>query len=125
VGLRGDATGYYRPIILGLYVAAIPFFLGLYEALKLLSYIDGNKAFSNLSVHALKRIKQYALTITGLFTLGMPYIYYAADKDDAPGVMAVGLIIAGASFVLSTAAAVIQKLFQNAVDIKSENDLTV
>jgi hypothetical protein len=55
----------------------------------------------------------------------MPYIFYVADKDDAPGVAAIGFAIIGLSFVIAVAAAVFQRLLQNAVDIKSENDLTV
>ena len=49
-GISSDKTGMYRPILLGMYVPAIPFFAALYQALKLLSYIDKNKAFSELSV---------------------------------------------------------------------------
>jgi hypothetical protein len=124
-GVSSDKTGYYRPILLGLYVPAIPFFWALYQAIKLLGYIDNNKAFSEFSVRALKNIKYCALIISGLFMAGMPYIFYAADRDDAPGVVAIGLVIAGSSFVIATAAAVFQRLLQNAVDIKSENDLTV
>ena len=60
-----------------------------------------------------------------MYAAGMPYVFYVADQDDAPGVVAIGLVIIGASFVIATAAAVFQKLVQNAVDIKSENDLTV
>lgn len=55
----------------------------------------------------------------------MPYIYYAADRDDAPGVLAIALVIAFASLVIASAAGLFQRLLQNAVDIKSENDLTV
>jgi hypothetical protein len=117
--------GGYDPILLGLYVPAIPFFIALYQALKLLGYIDKNKAFSQTSVNALKNIKYCALIISALFTAGMPYIFTIADKDDAPGVVLIGFVIIGASFVVATAAAVFQRLLQNAVDIKSENDLTV
>lgn len=124
-GITSDKTGYYRPILLGLYVPAIPFFFALNETLKLLSYIDKNKAFSELSVTVLKNIKYCALIIAGLFTLGMPYIFYAADRDDAPGVILIGVVIIFASIVIATFAGVLQKLIQNAVDIKSENDLTV
>lgn len=124
-GIRSDNTGDYRPILLGLYVPAVPFFFALYQAMKLLGYINRNKAFSNLSVNALKYIKYCALTISALFAAGMPYIFYAADRDDAPGAALVGFVIIGASFVIATSAAVMQKLVQNAVDIKSENDLTV
>jgi len=117
--------GGYDPILIGLYVSAIPFFIALYQALKLLSYIDMNKAFSELSVQALRNIKYCAIIISALFATGMPYIFYIADQDDAPGVVAIGLVIIFASMVIATFAAVLQKLVQNAVDIKSENDLTV
>lgn len=125
VGIRSDNTGYYRPILLGLYIPAIPFFVALYQAFKLLSYIDKNKTFSELSVGSLKNIKYCALAICGLFAAGMPYIYYAANRDDAPGVVLIGMVIMGASLVIAVFAGVLQKLLQNAIDIKSENDLTV
>ncbi len=117
--------GGYDPILLGMYVTAVPFFIALYQGLKLLSYIDTNKAFSILSVKALKTIKYSALAISGLYAAGMPYIYIVAEKDDAPGVIAIALVIIAASFVVSVFAAVLQKLLQNGMDIKSENDLTV
>lgn len=121
--LNGDFD--YGPVFLGLYVPAIPFFFALFQALKLLDYIDHGKAFSKLSITALKNIKLCAFTISALFAVGMPYIFYLADRDDAPGVALIGFVIIGASFVIATAAALFQRLFQNAVDIKSENDLTV
>lgn len=121
--LEGDFD--YGPIFLGMYVPAVPFFFGLYQAFKLLSYIDRNNAFSDASVKALKNIKYAAFTISALYAAGMPYVFYVADRDDAPGVAAIGFVIVGASFVIATFAGVAQKLFQNAVDIKSENDLTV
>lgn len=125
IGIATDNVGYYRPILIGMYVPAIPFFLALYQALKLLGYIDKNTAFSELSITALKNIKYCALTISGMYAAGMPYIFHAANRDDAPGVVLIGCIIIGASFVVGIFAAVLQKLVQNAVDIKSENELTV
>jgi hypothetical protein len=121
----GEITGPYLPILIGLYIPAIPFFVALYHAMKVLNYIDQNNAFSNKSIHALKRIKYCAIIISIIFAVGLPYIYYAAQVDDAPGVLAIALIIAFASATIATAAGVLQTLVQNAVDIKSENDLTV
>ena len=115
----------YGPLLLGLYAPAMPFFFALYQAFMLLGYIDKDLAFSKSSVKALKNIKYCALTISALFAAGTPYLFYLADKDDAPGVVAIGLVIIGASFVIATAAALFQSLLQNAIDIKSENDLTV
>lgn len=107
------------------FVTAIPFYFALYQALKLLSYIDKNKAFSELSVKALKNIKNSAITISILYVAGMPLFYIIGEADDAPGFILLGLVIIFASFVVAVFAAVLQKLLQEAIDIKSENDLTV
>jgi hypothetical protein len=118
-------AAYFRPLFIGICIPAIPFFIALYQTWKLLSYIDSNTAFSDLSVKALKNIKYCAIVISGLYAAGMPYIVYVADQDDAPGAVAMGLVIVFASIVIATFAAVLQKLLKDALDIKSENDLTV
>ena len=123
--LSSDVTGYYQPIIIGMYISAVPFFIAIYQVLKLLNYIDANKVFSDVAVKSLKYIKYCAFIISAIYAAGLPYIYYVADRDDAPGVVALSLVIVGASFVIATATAVFQGLLQNAIDIKSENDLTV
>ncbi|KXH86935.1 DUF2975 domain-containing protein [Sporosarcina sp. HYO08] len=106
-------------------VSAIPFYFALYQAFKLLRYIDKNKAFSGLSVNSLKKIKHCAITISILHVLVWPLFYIFAEADDAPGVVFVGLVVPFASMVIAVFAAVLQKLLQEAIDIKSENDLTV
>lgn len=125
IALISDNVGYYRPILVGLYVPAIPYFIALYQAMKLLGLIDKNKAFSQAAVNTLKYIKYCAVIISVLFAAGMPYIYYAGERDDAPGVILLGLIIVFASFIIAIFAAVLERLIQNAVNIKHENDLTV
>lgn len=107
------------------YASAIPFYFALYQAFKLLHYIDKNKAFSELSVKALKKIKYCAITISSLHVLALPLFYLFAEKDDAPGVIFVGMVVPFASMVIAVFAAVLQKLLHEAIDIKSENDLTV
>jgi len=107
------------------YGAAIPFYFALYQAFKLLSYIDKNKAFSELSVMALKKIKYCSISICSLHVLCLPLFYFVADKDDAPGLVFVGTVIPFASMVITFFAAVLQRLLQEAINIKSENDLTV
>jgi O-antigen/teichoic acid export membrane protein len=113
------------PVLIGVYVTAIAYFVALYQALRLLSYIDNNKAFSELSVKALKNIKFCAITISILYAAGMPLIFHMAQEDDAPGLGVLGLVITCAPIVIAVFAAVLQKLLKNAIDIKSENDLTV
>lgn len=102
--------GYYWPIIVCLYVTAVPFFVALYQTLKLLGLINKNKAFSKLSAISLGRIKVCALIISAVYALGLPYFYYAADQDDAPGVLAIALIIIFASLATAVFASVLQQL---------------
>ncbi|GAA3408178.1 DUF2975 domain-containing protein [Paenibacillus hodogayensis] len=123
--LYPDMTYLKYLVFIDLYATAIPFYFALYQAFKLLSYIDRNDAFSELSVTALKKIKYCAITISGLYVLGLPLFYLIAERDDAPGVIVIGLVMIFASLVIAVFAAVLQKLLKNAIDIKSENDLTV
>jgi hypothetical protein len=111
-------------IFLVMYGAAIPFYVALYQAFNLVRYIEENTAFSKLSVKALKDIKCCAITISGLYVLGLPLFHFIAKKVDPPiGLM--GLIIIFASLVIAVFAAILQRLLQEAINIKSENDLTV
>ena len=115
----------YDPILIGMYVSAAPFLFVLYETLRLLNLIDTNQAFSDLSVKALVHIKHSAFLISALYAAGMPYIFQVAEMDDAPGVVAIGLVIIFASFAVGIFATVLQKLLHEALAMKAENDLTV
>ncbi|MBT2744256.1 DUF2975 domain-containing protein [Bacillus sp. ISL-77] len=111
-------------VLIDIYAAAIPFYFALYQAFKLLSYIDKNQAFSELSVKALKNIKCCAITISGLYVLGLPLFRFIAKKVDPP-IGFIAIIIIFASLVIAVFAAILQRLLQEAINIKSENDLTV
>lgn len=112
-------------VFIDLYATAIPFYFALYQAFKLLNYIDKNKAFSELSVKALKNIKYCAIAISSLYVAGMPLFYLVAEMDDAPGIIIIGMAMVFASLVVAVFAAVLQMLLKNAIELKSENDLTI
>jgi hypothetical protein len=116
---------YTDPFIVYVYIGSIPFFVGLYQAFKLLNLIDANKAFSQDAVDTLRNMKFASLFLIGFIVLALFYIRFFAHGDDPAGPTMLGIIISFTIAVIATAAAVFQKLFQNAVDIKSENDLTV
>ncbi|MDF2890800.1 MAG: hypothetical protein K0R80_1167 [Clostridia bacterium] len=113
------------PIVVGMYATVIPFYIALYQAFRLLGYIDKNEAFSKLSVKALKNIKKCAVTISVLYVVIIPFVFLLAELDDAPGLIIMGMVPIFASMVIAVFAAVLQRLLQEAIDIKSENDLTV
>lgn len=76
------------------------------------------------TVKSLKNIKRCAVTISGLYVLGLPLFHFIAKKMEPP-IGLVGLIIIFASFVSAVFTAILQRLLQEAINIKSENDLTV
>jgi hypothetical protein len=116
---------YKDPFIIYIYIGSIPFFVGLYQAFKLLNFIDANQAFSQGAVNTLRNMKFASLSLIGFIALAVFYIRFFAHGDDPAGPTALGILASFALAVIATAAAVFQKLFQNAVDLKSENDLTV
>lgn len=123
---KGDTLGYILlGILIVIYISAIPFFLVLYQAIKLLTYIEQDKAFSQISVKALTKIKNYGKLISSLYVVVLPLVYIVAEWDDAPGLILIGIVIIGASFAVAVFASILQRLLQKAIDYKEENDLTV
>ena len=122
---RSYSVPVYVSAAIGIYAAAIPFYIALYQGMRLLNLIDKNKAFSKKSVNSFKVIKIAGIVMSIFFAGALPLFYAVAQTEDAPGIMLIGLTFAGIPFVIGVFAAVMQRLIQNAVDIKSENDLTV
>ena len=114
------------PFLAYIYLAFVPFFVALYQGFKILGYARRDEIFLQRSVRALRIIKYCALT-TATFILGAEaYLFiFIRGKDDIAGGVAMGVFIILVSTIIATASAVFERILQNAVDIKSENDLTV
>jgi hypothetical protein len=114
------------PFLAYAYTASIAFFVALYQAFKLLGYVARNEVFSQRSVKALRTIKYCAMTLVA-FILGAEAYFFIAvrGKDDIAGGVMMGLFLIFVSVVIATAAAVFERTLQSAVEMKSENDLTV
>jgi hypothetical protein len=115
------------PFLAYAYTASIAFFVALYQAFTLLGYIGQNKVFSQAAVNALRIIKYCAISLVAFIVGAEAYLFIVqrrVEEDIAGGVM-MGLLMIFVSVVIATAAAVFERTLQNAVDIKSENDLTV
>jgi hypothetical protein len=114
------------PFLAYAYCASIAFFTALFQAFTLLGYIRQDRVFSLDSVRALRIIKYCAMVLIAMIGGAVAYLFIVVrHKDDIAGGVAMGLVMGFVSAVIGTAAAVFEKLLQNAVDIKSENDLTV
>jgi hypothetical protein len=112
------------PFLAYAYIASISFFVALYQAFKVLGYAGKNQVFSQAAVKALRTIKYCAIAIIGFVAVGEIYILFGNSDDRAGGVF-MGILITFGSIVMATAAAMFERILQNAVDIKSDNDLTV
>lgn len=117
---------YFDPFILYGYVASIAFFVALYKAFKLLGYIGQNKVFSMCSVKALRSIKYCSIILSiSIITAGLYVRIFHSQEDDPAGFLVICIVTTFVSIVVATAAAIFEKILQNAVDMKSENDLTI
>src|SRR5687767_14349441 len=62
---------YSDPFIIYIYLGSIPFFIGLYQAFKLLNFIDAKKAKSLGAVNTLKNMQFTALSLIGFIVLAL------------------------------------------------------
>ena len=114
------------PFLAYAYIASIAFFVALYQAFKLLGYVGRSDVFSQRSVKALRTIKYCAMSLVGFLVGAEAYFFIVQrGKDDIAGGVMMGLFLIFISVVVATAAAVFEKTLQSAVELKSENDLTV
>jgi hypothetical protein len=112
------------PFLAYAYIASIPFFVALYQAFKVVGYARQNKVFSPAAVNALRTIKFCAIAIIGFVAVSVIFMPFS-DPDDRPPGVVMRILITFGSIVIATAAAVFERILNNAVDMKSENDLTV
>ena len=108
------------PFLAYLYLAFVPFFVGLYQGFKILGFAGRNEIFSQRSVKALRIIK-YCAMITAIFIVGAEaYIFiFISGTDDIAGGVMMGVFVIVACAVVATAAAVFERSLQNAVDRKA------
>jgi Protein of unknown function (DUF2975) len=115
---------YFNSFVAYAFIASIPFFVALYQAFKLLGYIGRNEIFSQGAVRALRTIKYCAICIIGFVAVSVIFMIHG-DRDDRPAGLFMRLLVTFPSIVVAATAAVFERILQNAVDMKSENDLTV
>jgi len=103
------------PFLAYAYIASIPFFVGLYQAYKVLGYARQNRVFSPESVKALRTIKYCALAIIGFVALSVIFMIFE-DRDDRPAGVFMRLLITLPSIVVAVAAAMFERRLQHAVE---------
>ncbi|MFJ7404996.1 MULTISPECIES: DUF2975 domain-containing protein [unclassified Lysinibacillus] len=112
----GDYSIY--PLLICAYGVCITFSVALYQAYKLLSYININNAFSELSLKSLKVIKKCAFTIIIfiLFLIVYLRVFAMFTGEDAAGPIALGLIGILVTAIIAAIIDVLQKPIKNILE---------
>lgn len=115
------------PFLAYAFLLCLIFLIALYQCFKLLGYVDANIAFSELSVRALKYVKYCGMSISGLIIAGLATLMILAvgKNEDITGIVMPGIVVTFISGVGATIVTVLQSHVQKAIELKSENDLTV
>ena len=118
----GDAV---RAVVVAMYASTVPFYIGIYKGWRVLDAIDKGQTFSPRAVRALGAVAWCAGIISTIYVISLPFFYIWTQRVDAPGLMMIGLFLVGMPLIISVATALLRRLLIEAVNIKSENDLTV
>lgn len=111
------------PILFGIYMTCIPFYIGIFHTLKLLRFIDKEHTFTEDACKSLRVITFSAVGVVILYIIGI--FYLEVENALPPGIALLGIIIIFASFIIGVFAAVLKVLLTKVIEIKNENDLTI
>jgi hypothetical protein len=103
------------PFLAYVYVGSTPFFIALYRAFGLFGHARQNRAFSQVTVDALRAIKHCAIALIGFVAVGVVFIILFGDKEDRPAGFFMSFLVAFASSVIAAAAAMFARNLQNAL----------
>ena len=104
------------PFLAYIYLAFIPFFVGLYQAFKILGYARRDEIFSPRSVRALRIIKYCASAMAILFLGAVAYLFiFIRGEDDIAGGVAMGVFVILAASITAIGAGVFERVLQNSV----------
>src|SRR6188474_3336131 len=110
-GVNAHATNfeiYFKdPFLALVYAGSIPFFIALYQAFRVLSYVRQDRTFSLATVKALRTIKYCAIAIIGFVVVEEIFLLLMNNGDEEnPGApIFMGILITFPSIVVATAAA--------------------
>ncbi|OGU70035.1 MAG: hypothetical protein A2499_08135 [Stygiobacter sp. RIFOXYC12_FULL_38_8] len=103
------------PFLAFAYVASIPFYLALYNALKVTGYYRQNNFVSQAAIKYLRTIKYCGISMIGFAVVG-EIIIMLNESDDRAGGVVMGILIIIVAVVIAVAAAKFERNLQNALD---------
>jgi hypothetical protein len=110
-----DTAYFLSPFLVCAYGFCITFSVVLYQAFKLLTYIERNNAFSELSLKSLKVIKKCTFAVIFFIVLGLVSLKVLSKVtgDDAAGPISLSLMGILVTSTVATFVSVLQKPIKN------------
>lgn len=117
------------PYLIAAWVLAAPVFVALHQTHKLIGYVDNDQIISARSLRALRKIKWCTLAFGALLIGGVILIAYSAKsvdpQEDVTAFFGIGFMLLLVTSIVAASTAILQRLVEGAITIKSENDQTV
>ncbi|PGK51990.1 hypothetical protein CN918_29820 [Priestia megaterium] len=106
-----DTADFLIPFLVWSYGLCITFSIALYQVFKLLTYIEKNMAFSELSLKALNSLKNCAFSVIFFLVLGIAIlkVLSTVTGDDAAGPTSLSLMGILLTSIVATFITVLQK----------------
>jgi hypothetical protein len=119
-----DTAYFLIPFLVCAYGFCITFSVVLYQAFKLLTYIERNNAFSELSLKSLKVIKKCTFAVIFFIVLGIVSLKVLSKVtgDDPAGPISLSLMGILATSIIAAIVDVLQKPLKNILELKPEKD---
>lgn len=121
-GVNAHATFFqiyfHDPFLAYVYIMSVPFFVGLYQAFRILGNVGKNKVFTGATLSALRTIKYCAVITACAIVAADVYLKIfigIPGTDDPAGAIMLGMIATFLSIVVATAAGMFERIVQQGV----------
>ncbi|MDT2639978.1 DUF2975 domain-containing protein [Enterococcus dongliensis] len=112
-------------LLVSFIVSVLLGFRVLFLLAKMLRYIKKSEAFSMKTLKVVSAIKKTILLISIVFLGILPFFYTVADRQDAPGILVIGFALVLLPFTAFIFSQIVEELFKNAAELKTDNELTI
>lgn len=97
----------------------------MYFLHQILHLIVNYQSFSQASVTLIRKVRRNIGFVSISFLFSMPFFVTIANSDDAPGVILLGFAIICVPFAIYIFSQIIEELFESALNLQTDHDLTV
>ena len=101
------------PFLAYAYLAAVPVFIGYYQAFVALEHVKRDRTFSPATARAIRIVKYCALAVIGFLLGGEAWLFlYQRGREDIAGGVAIGLFLMLCALAVVAIAAMLERMVQ-------------